>query len=136
MLILAQRFISLDNSFAGFESKVESFHAAQTRQAEMQARIHNEMQNDMQVTRALLDNITSSATTAQTTIQRELRGAAGRYPTVICVYLIVFVLWNTCPKFVLRATALIGQSSLEWYLIISADELSTMRNRDQGLRCF
>ena len=119
LLILAQRLISLDNTFAGFESKAESFHAAQIRQAEMQARIYNDTQHKMQATQALLDNITSSATTAQTTIQSELRGTPRQYPTMICLSFLVFVLWNTYPKFILCATALTSQSSLEGNLNIS-----------------
>ena len=126
MLTLPQRLISLDNSFASFESKAESFEAAQTRQAEMQARLHNEMQIDMYITRGLLDNITSSATTLHTTIQTtsaligklasllgNLRGATGWIPTVICVILLLFVLCIFHPKFALRAAGLIGQPSLE-----------------------
>ena len=126
MLTLPQRLISLDTSFASFESKAESFQAAQTRQAEMQARLHNEMQVDMYITRGLLDNITSSATNLHTTIQTtsafigqlasligNLRGATGWIPTVICVILLLFVLCIFYPKFVLRVAGLIGQPSLE-----------------------
>ena len=126
MLTLAQRLISLDNSFAGFESKVESFQAAQTRQAELQARLHNEMQIDMHITRGLLDNITSSATTLHTTIQTtsaligrlaslvsNLRGATGWIPTAVCVSLLLFVLCLFHLSFALRATGLIGQPSLQ-----------------------
>lgn len=124
---MAQRLISLDNSFAGFESRAESFQAAQARQAEMQARLHGEMQIDMQITRGLLDNITSSATSLHTTIQTtsaligqlasvlgKLRGATGWIPAVICVSLLLFVLCVSYPRFALRAAALIGQPSLEW----------------------
>ena len=135
VLTLIQRLISLDNSFASFESKAESFQAAQTRQAEMQARLHNEMQIDMYITRGLLDNITSSATTLHTTIQTSsaligqlasfignLRGATGWIPTVLCVSVLFFVLCMFHLKFALRAAGLIGQPSLEgkmWSLLTS-----------------
>lgn len=149
VLILVQRLISLDNSFASFESKAESFHAAQTRQAEMQARLHNEMQIDMNTTRGLLDNITSSTANIYTNFQTasgligqldslfgKMAGATGWIPTVTCVPLLLFVLWFSYRRFVLRAIALIGQPSLEWNLVISADELSSMHNYIEGLRCF
>ena len=126
MLMLAQRLISLDNSFAGFESKAESFHAAHARQAEMQARLHREMQIDMQVTRGLLDNITSVATNLHTTIQTTstlidqlasllstIPGATRLIPALICVSLLLFVLCVSYLRFALRAAALIGQPSLE-----------------------
>ena len=148
MLTLSQRLISLDNSFAGFESKAESFQAAQTHQAEMQARLHNEMQIDMYITRGLLDNITSSATTLHTTIQTtsaligqlasligNLRGATGWIPTVICVLLLLFVLWIIHPKFALRAAGLIGQPSLEGNCHV-ADEPRSAHHHFEGLRCF
>ena len=126
MLILAQRLISLDNSFAGFESKAESFQAAQARQAEMQARFHSEMQIDLQITRGLLDNITSSATNVHTTFQTtialfgqlvslwdKMSSATGLIPALICVSLLLFVFCVSYLKFALRAAALIGQPSLE-----------------------
>ena len=135
VLTLVQRLISLDNSFASFESKAESFQAAQTRHAEMQARLHNEMQIDMYITRGLLDNITFSATTLHTTIQTSsaligqlasfvgnLRGATGWIPTVLCVSVLFFVLCMFHLKFALRAAGLIGQPSLEgnlWSLLTS-----------------
>ena len=135
MLTLVQRLISLDNSFASFESRAESFQAAQTRQAEMQARLHNEMQIDMYVTRGLLDNITSSATTLHNTIQTSsaligqlaslignLRGATGWIPTVLSGSVLFFVLCIFHLKSALRAAGLIGQSFLEadlWSLLTS-----------------
>ena len=135
VLTLAQRLISLDNSFASFESRAESFQAVQTRQAEMQARLHNEMQIDMYVTRGLLDNITSSATTLHTTIQTSsaligqlaslignLRGATGWIPTVLGVSVLFLVLCIFHLKFALRAAGLIGQPSLGpnlWSLLTS-----------------
>ena len=135
MLTLVQRLINLDNSFASFEAKAESFRAAQTRQAEMQARLHNEMQIDMYITRGLLDNITSSATTLHTTIQtssafigqlasfiRSLRGVTGWIPTILCVFVLFLILCIFHLKFALRATGLIGQPSLEgnlWCLLTS-----------------
>lgn len=135
MLTLVQRLISLDNSFASFESKAESFQAAQTRQAELQARLHNEMQIDMYVTRGLLDNITSSATNLHTTIQTSsalvgqvaslignLRGATRWIPTVLCVSVLFFVLCIFNLGFALRAAGLIGQPPLEgnlWSLLTS-----------------
>ena len=36
-------------------------HAAQTRQAEMQAHLHNQTQEEMQASRSLIANVTSSA---------------------------------------------------------------------------
>lgn len=148
MLTLAQRLISLDNSFAGFELKAESFQAAQTRQAEMQARLHNEMQIDMYVTRGLLDNITSSATSLHTTIQTtsaligqlaslisKLREATGWIPTVICATLLLFVLWIFYPKFALRAAGLFGQSSLEGNLssLLTSHAVSTIILKAYGV---
>jgi len=60
--------INLGNSFTGLESKAETFHAAQTRQAEMQTRLHDQMQIEMQTTRGLLDEVTFSATTLKATV--------------------------------------------------------------------
>lgn len=51
----------LDHSFSGLESKAETLHQAQTRQAEMQARLHNQTQLEMQTSRNLIANVTSSA---------------------------------------------------------------------------
>lgn len=60
--------INLGSSFTGLESKAETFHAAQTRQAEMQTRLHDHMQIEMQVTRGLLDEVTFSAKSLQATV--------------------------------------------------------------------
>jgi hypothetical protein len=60
--------INLGNSFTGLESKAEAFHAAQTRQAEMQTRLHDQMQIEIQTTQGLLDEVTFSATTLKATV--------------------------------------------------------------------
>lgn len=60
--------LKLGNSFIGLESKAETFHAAQTRQAEVQTRLHDQMQVEMQTTRGLLDEVTFSATTLKATV--------------------------------------------------------------------
>ena len=52
---------NLDRSFAGLESKAEKLHAAQTRQAETQAHLHNQTQSQMQASQDLLADITSRA---------------------------------------------------------------------------
>ena len=51
----------LDHSFSGLESKAETLHAAQSRQVEMQARLHNQTQFEMQASQRLIANVTSSA---------------------------------------------------------------------------
>lgn len=51
----------LDRSFSGLESKAEALHAAQTRQAEMQAHLHNQTQDQMQASQNLLADVTSRA---------------------------------------------------------------------------
>ena len=51
----------LDHSFSGLESKAEILHAAQARQAEMQAYLHNQTQVEMQASQSLLANVTLSA---------------------------------------------------------------------------
>lgn len=51
----------LDHSFSGLESKAETLHAAQTRQAEMQAHLHKQTQVEMQASQSLIANVTSSA---------------------------------------------------------------------------
>ena len=56
-----QRVQDLDHSFSGLESKAEMLHEAQTRQAEMQAQLHNQTQVEMQASRSLIANVTSSA---------------------------------------------------------------------------
>ena len=60
-LTVLQRVQDLDHSFSGLESKAETLHQAQTRQAEMQARLHNQTQVEMQASRSLIANVTSSA---------------------------------------------------------------------------
>ena len=51
----------LDQSFSGLESKAETLNAAQIRQAEIQAHLHNQTQVEMQVSRSFVANMTSSA---------------------------------------------------------------------------
>ena len=60
-LTVLQRVQDLDHSFTVLESKAETLHEAQTRQAEMQARLHNQTQIEMQASRSLIANVTSSA---------------------------------------------------------------------------
>ena len=60
-LIVLQRVQGLDHSFSGLESKAETLHQAQTQQAEMQARLHNQTQVEMQASRSLIVDVTSSA---------------------------------------------------------------------------
>ena len=125
MLIVIQRLISLDRSFAGFESRAETFQAAQTRQAETQARLHNDLQIEMHITHELLDNITSSAKGLHTTIQTttalighlgslisNLRGATGWIPAVLCISSLLSALLVFRPKLALHAVGVIGQSFL------------------------
>ncbi|CAF9922167.1 hypothetical protein IMSHALPRED_005601 [Imshaugia aleurites] len=58
---LHERVQDLDRSFSGLESKAEALHAAQTRQAEMQAHLHNQTQDQMQASQNLLADVTSRA---------------------------------------------------------------------------
>lgn len=60
-LTVSQRAQDLDYSLSGLELKAETLHAAQTRQLEMQAHLHNQTQVDMQASRTLIANVTSSA---------------------------------------------------------------------------
>lgn len=60
-LMVSQRAQDLDYSFSGLESKAETLHAAQTRQVELQARLHNQTQIEMQASRILIANVTLSA---------------------------------------------------------------------------
>ena len=60
-LTVLQRVQDLDQSFSGLESKAETLHAAQIRQAEVQAHLHNQTQVEMQASRSLIANVTSSA---------------------------------------------------------------------------
>ena len=60
-LTVLQRVQDLDHSFTVLESKAEKLHEAQTRQAEMQAHLHNQTQIEMQASRSLIANVTSSA---------------------------------------------------------------------------
>lgn len=116
--------ISLDDSFASFESKAESFQGALTRQAEMQAHFHNELQNDMNVTRGFLNNITSDTANLHISFQNavssldqvaslfsKLPATTGWIWTVTWISLLLLAL---SPKFALRAAALICQPSPEW----------------------
>lgn len=59
--MVSQRAQDLDYSLSGLESKAETLHAAQTRQLEMQAQLHNQTQVEMQASRILIANVTSSA---------------------------------------------------------------------------
>lgn len=58
----------LSQSFTQLETKAEAFNAAQTRQAETQARLQNQMEIDMQVTQGYLSDVASSAQQLQTTV--------------------------------------------------------------------
>lgn len=51
----------LDHSFFGLESKAETLHVAQMRQAEMQAHLHNQTHVEMRASQSLLADVTSSA---------------------------------------------------------------------------
>ena len=59
--MVSQRVQDLDRSFSGLESKAEALHAAQIRQAEMQAHLHNQTQDQMQASQNLLADVTSRA---------------------------------------------------------------------------
>ena len=123
MLTSPQRLISLDRSFASFESRAEAFQAAQTRQAELQTRLHNDMQIEMQVTRGLLDNVTLSATGLHTTIQTtsaligqftsligNLGSVAGWIWPVTSTFLVLFALYQVSPRCAGYALGAIGRS--------------------------
>lgn len=58
---LYERVQDLDHSFSGLESKAEKLHVAQTRQAELQAHLHNQTQVEMQASHSLIVNVTASA---------------------------------------------------------------------------
>lgn len=60
-LTVLQRVQDLDQSFSGLESKADTLHEAQIRQAEMQAHLHNQTQVEMQASRSMIANVTSSA---------------------------------------------------------------------------
>ena len=60
-LTISKRAQDLDYSLSELESKAETLHAAQTRQLEMQAHLHNQTQVEMQASRILIANVTSSA---------------------------------------------------------------------------
>lgn len=60
-LTVLQRVQDLDQSFSGLESKADTLHEAQIRQAEMQAHLHNQTQFEMQASRSLIANVTLSA---------------------------------------------------------------------------
>ena len=60
-LTVLQRVQDLDHSFTVLESKAETLHEAQIRQAEMQAHLHNQTQVEMRASRSLIANVTSSA---------------------------------------------------------------------------
>lgn len=57
----SQRVQDLDHSFSGLESKAETLHAAQVRQAEMQQNLHNQTLAEMRISQSLITNATSSA---------------------------------------------------------------------------
>lgn len=63
LLMLLQRFVNLDKSFAIIQETADKFSAAQDRQAELQTRHNENMLVDMQTTRGVLDDVTSSAAT-------------------------------------------------------------------------
>ena len=60
-LTVLQRVQDLDHSFSGLESKADTLHEAQIRQAEMQAHLHDQTQVEMQASRSLIANVTLSA---------------------------------------------------------------------------
>ena len=58
----------LSESFNSLESKAESINAAQTLQAEIQSRLHDQMEIDMQVAQGYLSQVASTALQLQTTV--------------------------------------------------------------------
>ena len=58
----------LSNSFSSLETKARSINAAQTLQAETQARLHDQMEIDMQVAQGYLSEVASTALQLQTVV--------------------------------------------------------------------
>ena len=121
MLNSFQRLLSLDSSFAGLETKAQAFHAAQTLQAETQARLHDQMQVEMHVTHGLLTDVTSSAAKLQSTVDKtsakiaQMATLGGLSAAVVqwsWLILVVLIVYQFSPRFAGYATAAIGKSSL------------------------
>ncbi len=111
--------INLSSSFTGLESKAETFHAAQTRQAEMQTRLHDQMQIEIQATRGLLDEVTFSATSLKATVDStaaiigklaSLTSLARCIPALGLGILILFVFHLASPRYAGYLGAAIGKS--------------------------
>ena len=105
---------SLGESFVGLESKAATFHAAQTRQAEMQTRFYDEMQIEMLTTQGLLDEVGSSARTLKATVDSttavidklaSLHQVARWVPVTVLGMMIICALYLIRPKYAGYATA-------------------------------
>lgn len=124
--------INLGKSFTGLESKAETFHAAQTRQAEMQTHLHDQLQIEMQTTRGLLDEVTFSATHLKATVDSTaaiigklaaLTGFTRWIPALGFGILILFAIYLGSPRYAGYAATAIGNSSSK-YCSTVADSLS------------
>ncbi|KAL9101507.1 MAG: hypothetical protein Q9163_003233 [Psora crenata] len=65
---IEERMSYLSQSFTELETKAEAFSAAQTRQADLQTRLHDQMEVDMQVTQGYLSEVATAAIHLQATI--------------------------------------------------------------------
>ena len=116
-----QRLVSLDESFAGLETKAQAFHTTQTLQAEAQTKLHDQMQIEMQVTRGLLVDVTSSAADLQIAVDNtsakiaQMATLGGLPATVVqwsWLLLAVLILYQFSPRIAGYATTAIGRPYL------------------------
>ncbi|KAL9637662.1 MAG: hypothetical protein Q9164_002067 [Protoblastenia rupestris] len=65
---IEERMGYLGESFTQLETKAQSFSAAQTRQAETQSKIHDQMEVNMQIAQGYLSDVASTAMQLQATV--------------------------------------------------------------------
>ncbi|KAL8822151.1 MAG: hypothetical protein Q9191_007111, partial [Dirinaria sp. TL-2023a] len=113
---LDQRLIGLDEFFAKLENKAEVLHASQSRQAELQARLYDQMQTEMYVAHGLLAEVTSSAASLRNVVEdtsskiADMAALGGFTNTFLrwgWLCLLVFVLYQFNPLYARYAAAAI-----------------------------
>ena len=65
---MIQRMGYLGESFTQLETKAQSFSVAQTRQAETQSKMHDQMEVNMQIAQGYLSDVASTAMQLQATV--------------------------------------------------------------------
>ncbi|KAL6714378.1 hypothetical protein ACLMJK_007801 [Lecanora helva] len=127
---LDERLLHLGDSFDGLESKADVLHAAQNRQVNMQAYLHNQTESMMQNTRLLLDEVVFSANNLKITVESS-SAIIGRLayitnitrwiPLIGMVIMVLWMLYMISPKY--AGCMAIGIIMLSWIRFSGIEEL-------------